>query len=62
MRALRAVILLLTMLVLAAGCTSTHRKRESDGYYSRGRTLHSDAFPPNYVPGGSAGPARFGRY
>ena len=62
MRALRAIVLLLGLLVLAAGCTSTHRKRESDGYYSRGGTIHSDSFPPNYVPGGGPGWGSYGRY
>ncbi len=61
MRALRAIVLLLTMLVLAAGCASTPGLRESPGYYGRG-TIHSDSFPPNYVPGGGSGWGRYGRY
>ncbi len=61
MRALRAIVLLLAMLALGAGCASTSGGLEGQGYYSRG-SIHSDSFPPNYVPGGGAGPARFGRY
>ncbi len=62
MSALRAIVLLLAMLVLAAGCTSmTPHQRESAGYYSRG-SIHSDSFPPNYSPGRVPGWGSYGRY
>ena len=59
MRTLRAIVVLLAMLVLTAGCASTPRER--GGYYSRG-SIHSDSFPPNYVPGGGPGWGSYGRY
>ena len=59
MRALRAIVVLLAMLVLTAACASTPRER--GGYYSRG-SIHSDSFPPNYVPGGGPGWGGHGRY
>ena len=43
MRALRAIVLLLTMLVLAAGCASTPGLRESAGYVERNRQNISQA-------------------
>ena len=62
MSVLRAIVLLLAMLVLAAGCTSmTPHQRESAGYYSRG-SIHSDSFPPNYSPGRVPGWGSYGRY
>ena len=62
MSALRAIVMLLAMLVLAAGCTSmTPHQRESAGYYSRG-SIHSDSFPPNYSPGRVPGWGSYGRY
>ena len=62
MRALCAIVLVLAMLVLAAGCASTSpHQRESDGYYRRG-TIHSDSFPPNYSPGRVPGWGSYGRY
>ncbi len=61
MRALRAIVLLLAILVLAAGCASTPRKPESAGYYSRG-SIHSDSFPPNYSPGRVPGWGSYRRY
>jgi hypothetical protein len=51
MRALCAILLLLAVLVLAAGCVTTSRGLESPGYYSRGGSIHSDSFPPDYNPG-----------
>jgi hypothetical protein len=50
MRALRVIVLLLAILALAAGCTSTSGGRESPGFYTRG-SIHSDSFPPGYSPG-----------
>ena len=62
MRALRAIVLVLAMLVLAAGCASTSaHQRESGGYYSRG-SIHADSFPPNYSPGGVPRWGPHGRY
>ncbi len=62
MSALRAIVLLLAMLVLTAGCTTmTPHQRESAGYYSRG-SIHSDSFPPNYSPGRVPGWGSYGRY
>jgi hypothetical protein len=61
MRALRAIVLLLAMLILAAGCASTSGGLESPGYYSRG-SIHSDSFPPNYSPGRVPGWGSYGRW
>ena len=61
MTALRAIVLLLAMLALAAGCASTPRGLESPGYYSRG-SIHSDSFPPNYSPGRVPGWGSYGRF
>ena len=51
---IRAIVLLLAMLVLAAGCASTSGGLDGRGYYSRG-PIHCDSFPPGYslgrVPG-----------
>jgi hypothetical protein len=62
MRALRAIVLLLAILVLAAGCASTPRNRESADYYRRGGSIHSDSFPPDYSPGRVPGWGSYGRY
>jgi hypothetical protein len=61
MRALRAILLLLAMLALGAGCASTSGGLESQGYYSRG-SIHSDSFPPGYSPGRVPGWGSYGRY
>ena len=62
MRALRAIVPVLAMLVLVAGCASTSpHQRESAGYYSRG-SIHSDSFPPGYSPGRVPGWGSYGRY
>jgi hypothetical protein len=62
MRALRAIVLLLAMLVLAAGCASTSGGLESPGYYGRGGSIHADSFPPDYSPGRVSGWGSYGRY
>jgi hypothetical protein len=62
MKALRAIVLLLTVLILAAGCASTSPGLESRGYYSRGGSIHSDSFPPGYSPGRVPGWGSYGRY
>jgi hypothetical protein len=51
MKALCAILLLLAVLALATGCVTTSRELESPGYYSRGGSIHSDSFPPDYNPG-----------
>ncbi len=61
MRALRAIVLLLAMLALGAGCASTSGGLEGQGYYSRG-SIHSDSFPPNYSPGRVPGWGSSGRW
>ncbi len=60
MRALRAILLLLAMLLLAAGCASTSGGLDGPGYYTRG-SIHSDSFPPNYSPGRVPGWGSYGR-
>ena len=61
MRALCAILLLLAVLLLAAGCASTSPGLESPGYYTRG-SIHSDSFPPGYSPGRVPGWGSYGRY
>jgi hypothetical protein len=51
MRALCAILLLLAVLTFATGCVMTSQGLESPGYYSRGGSIHSDSFPPDYNPG-----------
>ena len=60
MRALSAIILLLTLLALAAGCATTSQGLEGPGYYNRG-SIHSDSFPPGYSPGRVPGWGSYGR-
>jgi hypothetical protein len=62
MRALRAILLLLAMLLLAAGCASTSGGLDGPGYYGRGGSIHSDSFPPGYNPGGVSGWGSYRRY
>ena len=56
MSGLRFIVLLsaLTGLLLTAGACATTHGAPSE-YYRRG-TIHTDAFPPGYIPGGNRGP------
>lgn len=60
MRAACAIALLLSTLILAAGCVSPTRGLEDPDYYSRG-SIHSDSFPPGYSPGRVPGWGSYGR-
>ena len=62
MRVLRAILVLLAMLVLGAGCASTSGGLDGPGYYGRGGSIHADSFPPGYSPGRVSGWGSYGRY
>jgi hypothetical protein len=62
MRALCSILLLLALLVLAAGCVTTSRGLESPDYYSRGGSIHADSFPPDYNPGRVPGWGSYGGF
>jgi len=62
MRRIRASLLLfaaLGLLGMSTGCTTTHK---DEGYYHRRGTVHSDSFPPNYVPGRHRSWGSYGHY
>jgi hypothetical protein len=58
-----ALILAFGFAAGGAGCTTTHSNSQmrNDGYYRRG-SVHSDSFPPNYVPGRHRSWGSYGRY
>ena len=63
MRRIRAIVLLFAALGLvgvSAGCTTTHK--DPNGYYHRRGSVHSESFPPNYVPGRHRSYGSYGHY
>jgi len=62
MKALCAILLLLAVLALAAGCVTTSRGLESPDYSRRGGSIHSDSFPPDYNPGRVPGWGSYGGF
>lgn len=63
MKRYRAIVLLLTALAVVGvgtGCTTTHQ--DPNGYYHRRGSVHTESFPPNYVPGRQRGAGAYGGY
>jgi len=59
-RAIRMLVAAVCTLAAAAAMGCANPGGGDGGYYRRG-TVHYDAFPPGYVPGGHHGPG-YGRH